>query len=274
MHTHITDQPIRRYYFEGGLDVANMRPALEHGCGKQTPSARMLFSRVNLLYVLHVTTWRSLRLGLCTFAVFAQRIPLCRGDFRFYKRVWPHNSWKVAVAAAHWQRHSFLKVPGTECPVTDESLREMLVRAIGCRNHSKYRRDSFIPHFPRIRTSTEKRIRFHYFQVEMFSQWLTWRNDECCNMSAWRLRGPMSRESPQEMLARAWVSVAQPVAWVTSRRTRWATCDTSHVAEDSCWRVVLQTHVESSTCHANHGNMWQSQHESPTYDASHGNTWC
>ena len=30
------------------------RPALEQGCGKQTPSARKLFFRVNLLYVPNI----------------------------------------------------------------------------------------------------------------------------------------------------------------------------------------------------------------------------
>jgi len=33
------------------LDAANLWPALEQGCGKQTPGARKLFSQVNLLYV-------------------------------------------------------------------------------------------------------------------------------------------------------------------------------------------------------------------------------
>ena len=33
------------------LDAANLRPALEQGCGKQTSSARKLFFRANLLYV-------------------------------------------------------------------------------------------------------------------------------------------------------------------------------------------------------------------------------
>jgi len=31
--------------------TANLRPALEQGCRKQTPSARKFFFRVNLLYV-------------------------------------------------------------------------------------------------------------------------------------------------------------------------------------------------------------------------------
>jgi len=32
----------------------NLQPALEQGCAKQTPSARKLFFRVNLLYVPNV----------------------------------------------------------------------------------------------------------------------------------------------------------------------------------------------------------------------------
>jgi len=41
----------KRKFFQRDLDAANMRPALEQGCGKQTPSARKLFFRANLLYV-------------------------------------------------------------------------------------------------------------------------------------------------------------------------------------------------------------------------------
>jgi len=36
------------------LDAANMRPALEHVCGKQTPSANILFDQANLVYVPNV----------------------------------------------------------------------------------------------------------------------------------------------------------------------------------------------------------------------------
>ena len=36
------------------LDTANLRPALEQSCGKQTLSDRKLFSRANLLYVPNI----------------------------------------------------------------------------------------------------------------------------------------------------------------------------------------------------------------------------
>jgi len=36
------------------LYSANLRPALERGCGKQTPSDRKLFSRANLVYVPNI----------------------------------------------------------------------------------------------------------------------------------------------------------------------------------------------------------------------------
>jgi len=45
---------IRRLFCKRDLDAANLRPALEQGCGKQTPGARHLFSRANVLYVPHV----------------------------------------------------------------------------------------------------------------------------------------------------------------------------------------------------------------------------
>jgi len=37
--------------YTGDVDAANMRPSLEQGYGKQTPSARKFFFRANLIYV-------------------------------------------------------------------------------------------------------------------------------------------------------------------------------------------------------------------------------
>jgi len=48
------NETIRRLFFKRDLDAANLRPALEQGYGKQTPSARKLFSRANLLYVPNI----------------------------------------------------------------------------------------------------------------------------------------------------------------------------------------------------------------------------
>jgi len=45
------NETIHRQYCKRDLDAANLRPVLKQGCGKQTPSARKLFFRVNLLYV-------------------------------------------------------------------------------------------------------------------------------------------------------------------------------------------------------------------------------
>jgi hypothetical protein len=36
------------------FDAANLRPALEQSCGKQTPSDRKLFFRANLLHVPYI----------------------------------------------------------------------------------------------------------------------------------------------------------------------------------------------------------------------------
>jgi len=44
------NKTIRRQFCKRDLDAANLRPALEQGCGKQTLGARKSFSRVNLLY--------------------------------------------------------------------------------------------------------------------------------------------------------------------------------------------------------------------------------
>jgi len=42
-------ETIRRYFCEHDLDAAELRPVLEQGCGKQTPSAGKSFFRANLL---------------------------------------------------------------------------------------------------------------------------------------------------------------------------------------------------------------------------------
>jgi len=49
------NETIRRLFCKRDLDAANLRPALEQGCGKQTLSARKLFFRANLLYVPNIT---------------------------------------------------------------------------------------------------------------------------------------------------------------------------------------------------------------------------
>ena len=48
------NETIRRKFFKDDFDAAILRPALEQGCGKQTPSARKSFFRVNLLHVPHL----------------------------------------------------------------------------------------------------------------------------------------------------------------------------------------------------------------------------
>jgi len=45
------NETIRRYLCKRDLDAANLRPALEQACGKQTPGAKKLFFQANLLYV-------------------------------------------------------------------------------------------------------------------------------------------------------------------------------------------------------------------------------
>jgi len=45
------DETIRRWLCKCDLDAANLRPALEHVCEKQTQSARILFLRTNVPYV-------------------------------------------------------------------------------------------------------------------------------------------------------------------------------------------------------------------------------
>jgi len=63
-----------------------MRPALEQGCGKQTQSAKKLFFRANLLYVLISRCRRDWDLGLCTTSGLALGEPQRNGKIRFFLR--------------------------------------------------------------------------------------------------------------------------------------------------------------------------------------------
>jgi len=56
---------------------------LEHGCGKQTPSATILFFSVRIWYMFFVSNGRGeWVLGLCTFQVLSNRMQLRNADFR------------------------------------------------------------------------------------------------------------------------------------------------------------------------------------------------
>jgi len=46
------NETMRQQYCNRDFDAANLRPALEQGCGRQTPSAGILSLHANLVYVL------------------------------------------------------------------------------------------------------------------------------------------------------------------------------------------------------------------------------
>ena len=60
------------------LDAANLLPALEQGCRKQTQSARKLFFRANLLYVPDIK--------MCPTLLLASGKPQRNGKIRFFLR--------------------------------------------------------------------------------------------------------------------------------------------------------------------------------------------
>ena len=76
------NETMRRYYVKRDLDAANLRPALEYVCGKQTPSARKWFIRANLKCVLDVKMKRRLRSRSVHLLGLALREPLRSGDFQ------------------------------------------------------------------------------------------------------------------------------------------------------------------------------------------------
>jgi len=46
------NETIRRQFCKRDLDLANLRPALEQGCGKQTPSARKFSKRICYMFLV------------------------------------------------------------------------------------------------------------------------------------------------------------------------------------------------------------------------------
>ena len=58
----------------------------KQGCGRQTPSARNVFSRANLHMFLKSKCRGDSDLGLCIFWVLANREPLRNAKFRFFLR--------------------------------------------------------------------------------------------------------------------------------------------------------------------------------------------
>ena len=90
----------KRFVCTRDLNTANLRPALEQGCGKQRPRARKLFFRANLLYVPNIKMQRRLRcrsvhnFGTCVWRTAAQwQNPICPALKNFFF---------LEVATAHW----------------------------------------------------------------------------------------------------------------------------------------------------------------------------
>ena len=76
------NKTIGRQFCKRDLDAANLRPSLEQDCRKQTPSARKLSFRANLLYVPNIEMQRRSRsrsvhnFGTCVWRTAAQwRLP-------------------------------------------------------------------------------------------------------------------------------------------------------------------------------------------------------
>ena len=76
------NETIRRYFCTRDLGAENLRPALEQGCGKQTPSAMKLFIRANWLYVPISKFRGDWDLGLCKTSGPVFRELQRSGDFR------------------------------------------------------------------------------------------------------------------------------------------------------------------------------------------------
>jgi len=85
------NETIRRYFCKRGLDAANLRPALEQSCGKQTLRDRKLFSRANFLYVPNIKMQSRSRsrsvhnFGTCVWRTAAQwQIPIFPASKHFF----------------------------------------------------------------------------------------------------------------------------------------------------------------------------------------------
>ena len=106
---------------------ANLRPALGHGCGRQTPSARNLFFWANLLYVPNIKMQKIMIVGsrsVHDFGTFKESaVAQCR--LPIFKRVWPQDSSEIRHCAAAF----FLQVPKS-CTDLDLTLLYISIRGI------------------------------------------------------------------------------------------------------------------------------------------------
>ena len=98
---------IRRQFCKRDLDAANLQPALEQGCGKQTPGAGKLFSRANLLHVYNVKMQRSLKSRSVHFLDTCEKRAAAQCKILVFPAGEKHFFWKVAIT----RRFSFRKHP-------------------------------------------------------------------------------------------------------------------------------------------------------------------
>jgi len=110
------NETIRRWYCKRDLDAANLQPALEEDCGRQAPSAGILFFHTNLPCVCLVSKFRGeSNLGRCTTSVLANTMPP-----RIGKKIADKHVLKAEVATPHW--HSFASTKIVHRSRLDSSL--------------------------------------------------------------------------------------------------------------------------------------------------------
>jgi hypothetical protein len=85
-------------------DAANMRPALEQGCGKQMLSARKLFSWTNLLYVLDNKMYRRLRSRSVHFFVTCEKRTAAQWRLPEKEMFRPQEKSGFGIAQRFWFR--------------------------------------------------------------------------------------------------------------------------------------------------------------------------
>jgi len=80
--------------------LANLQPALEEGCGKQTPSAQKLFFRVNLLYVPYVKNVEETEIQVCAQLRYLRKESRCAMATSEQKHVSPAGKIGIRHCAA------------------------------------------------------------------------------------------------------------------------------------------------------------------------------
>ena len=130
-------------------ETSSLRPALQQGCGRQTPRASALFSWTNLL---HISTSRSIRSRFLYLFGTCKRMPLLSGDFWLNNNICrklPLRSYIVFASSEKVRR------PRSDSPLHFDDIDGWMIAFVTCKS-------SLVPLLEGLCTSNPCRFEFKH----------------------------------------------------------------------------------------------------------------